>query len=177
MHQPVTRPRRRSLLVGSLALAAALTLASGVALAADQAVTIADFAFSPQTVTVTVGDTVTWTNSDQIAHTATAGDGSWDTGDIAQGQSAAITFSTAGTFAYICTPHPTMTGTVVVEAAAGGGGGGGGGGAAPTIPPTDAASLAGPEAAPDPLPGVLGLLAVVALTSLALRRRPAAQRD
>ena len=136
MQQPVVRPRPRSLVAASLAIGASLVLGTGAAVAADHAVTIADFAFAPQTVTVTVGDTVSWTNDDAVIHTATATDGSWDTADLAQGQSGAITFTAAGTFAYLCTPHPTMTGTVVVQAAAGGGGGGGGG--SPTTPPTHA---------------------------------------
>jgi plastocyanin len=173
MQQPVVRPRPRSLVAASLAIGASLVLGTGAAVAADHAVTIADFAFAPQTVTVTVGDTVTWTNDDAVIHTATATDGSWDTGDLAQGQSGAITFTAAGTFAYLCTPHPTMTGTVVVQAAAGGGGGGGGGGAAPTIPPTDASSLDGPDAAPSSGAAavVAAALAVLVLTFVVPRRR------
>jgi hypothetical protein len=87
-------------------------------------------------VTVSVGDTVTWTNSDAQAHTATADNGSFDTGAISNGASDSVTFSAAGTFPYHCSIHSEMTGSVVVQAAAGGGGGGGGG-AAPTTPPTD----------------------------------------
>ncbi|HEU4920993.1 MAG TPA: cupredoxin family copper-binding protein [Candidatus Limnocylindrales bacterium] len=170
MHQPFARPRARPLIAGLLAAGSTVILAAVPAVAADQAVTIADFAFSPPAVTITVGDTVTWTNSDAVVHTATATDGSWDTGDLAQGQSGAITFSTAGTFAYLCTPHPTMTGTVVVQAAAGGGGGGGGGGGAPTTPPTDTAVVA--ETTDAALgPAVLALLGTVALAILVPRRR------
>ena len=72
----------------------------------------------PATVTIQVGDSVTWTNEDSVAHTATAGDGSFDTGSIANGASDTVTFDSAGTFAYICSIHPQMTGSVVVEAAA-----------------------------------------------------------
>lgn len=145
-HRLVRRPRRSRLAAGAAALGLSLALSGGVAIAADESVAIAGFAFTPATVTITAGDSVTWTNSDPVAHTATATDGSWDTGDIVEGASASITFNTPGTYAYLCTPHPTMTGTVVVEAAAGGGGGGGG--ANPTIPPTDAAlaPASGPEA-------------------------------
>ena len=82
--------------------------------AASASVTIANFAFSPATVTINVGDTVTWTNSDDVAHSAT-GSG-FDTGLLNQGQSGSATFSSAGTFSYICTPHPYMEGTVVVQA-------------------------------------------------------------
>jgi plastocyanin len=92
-------------------------IATSLALAADQTVSIEGFAFAPASVTVEVGDSVTWTNADDAAHTATAGDGSFDTESIAAGESSTITFDTAGTFAYVCAIHPTMSGTVVVEAA------------------------------------------------------------
>jgi LPXTG-motif cell wall-anchored protein len=89
---------------------------------ADAAVTISDFEFSPASVTVNVGDTVTWTNEGPTLHTATANDGSFDTGNLDAGDSASHTFNEAGSFAYICTPHPFMKGTVVVQAAGSGGG-------------------------------------------------------
>ncbi len=84
----------------------------------DPADTISDFQFSPATITIHVGDTITWTNNGPTAHTATASDHSFDTGTLQKGQSASHTFTTAGTFAYICTLHPFMHGTVVVLAAA-----------------------------------------------------------
>ena len=85
--------------------------------AASQSVTIQDFAFAPATVTVNVGDTVTWTNQDDVGHSATATGGEFDTGIIDNGQSGSATFDTAGTISYVCTPHPNMHGTVVVQAA------------------------------------------------------------
>jgi amicyanin len=100
-------------------LAAAIMLAGtrpAPALAAStHAVDIVDFAFAPAVLTITVGDTVTWTNRDAVAHTAT-GDG-FDSGDLAQGASYSVTFTAAGTYDYLCTPHPTMTGRIVVQAA------------------------------------------------------------
>ena len=89
-----------------------------LARAATQTVTISDFAFSPATVTVTAGDTVTWTNTDPVVHTATSTSGAFDSGDIAQGDTFSFTFTTPGTYDYFCTPHPTMTGRIVVQAAA-----------------------------------------------------------
>jgi plastocyanin len=86
--------------------------------AASTGVTISDFQFSPSSVTVNVGDTVTWTNDGPTPHSATSNDGVFDTGIMDAGQSGSHTFTEAGTFAYICTPHPNMTGTVVVQAAA-----------------------------------------------------------
>lgn len=78
-------------------------------------VTIQNFAFAPATLMVKVGDKVTWTNQDSVGHSATADDGSWDTGLLSQGQSGSVTFSKTGTFTYHCSIHPTMHGTVIVQ--------------------------------------------------------------
>lgn len=87
--------------------------------AASASVTIRDFDFTPKSVTVNEGDTVTWTNQGPTVHTAT-GDG-FDTGNLKKGESGSHTFASAGTFAYICTPHPFMKGTVTVQSASAGG--------------------------------------------------------
>jgi plastocyanin len=131
---------------------------SSPARAADTTVSIENFAFSPAAISVQAGDTVTWVNNDTVAHTATATDGSFDTGSIAPGSSASITFSTAGTFSYICSIHPSMSGSVDVAAA-----GGGGTGTEPTdtpveLPDTGAGTTAGGNASTL----VLGMLAIVA---------------
>lgn len=84
--------------------------------AVDPGVTIADFQFNPRTVTVHVGATITWTNDGPSAHTATARDGSFDTGLLRKGASASHTFSQAGTYTYFCRIHPFMHGTVIVLA-------------------------------------------------------------
>ena len=86
--------------------------------AAPIAVKIVNFAFSPQKVTISVGGSVVWKNSDDVAHTATASDGSFDSGNLANGQSWTHTFTKAGKYAYICTYHPNMTGTIIVQAPA-----------------------------------------------------------
>jgi LPXTG-motif cell wall-anchored protein len=85
-------------------------------------VAIRDFSFGPSAITVHVGDTVTWTNAGPTDHTAT-GTG-FDTGTLSRGQSGSHAFTSAGTFAYHCTLHPFMRGTVTVVAAAATGGGG-----------------------------------------------------
>src|SRR5215208_6184311 len=85
--------------------------------AASTGVTISDFQFSPSSVTVNVGDTVTWSNDGPTPHSSTSSDGAWDTGIMDAGKSGSHTFTEAGTFAYICTPHPNMHGTVIVQAA------------------------------------------------------------
>lgn len=77
------------------------------------AVAIKNFAFSPSKLTVKVGDKVTFTNNDSTTHTVT-GDG-FSSGDIAPGASWTNTFSKAGTFAYHCSIHPTMTGSITVQ--------------------------------------------------------------
>ena len=81
----------------------------------QNAVTIQNFAFSPTALTVKVGDKVTWTNQDSAGHSATADDGSFDTGVLAQGRSGSVTFSKPGTYTYHCSVHPTMKGTIIVE--------------------------------------------------------------
>jgi hypothetical protein len=86
--------------------------------ASDPGVTIADFRFTPATITIRVGETVTWTNAGPSAHTASVRDGSFDTGVLQRGQSASHTFTRAGTFSYFCRIHPFMQGSVVVLAAA-----------------------------------------------------------
>jgi plastocyanin len=82
----------------------------------DAAVSIKNFAYNPNPITVSKGTTVTWTNNDTAPHTATAASGSFtfDTGRLANGASKAITFNTPGTFAYTCTIHPSMKGSITV---------------------------------------------------------------
>ena len=92
--------------------------------AASGSVTIADFTFAPATITIDQGDTVTWDNNGPTPHSATANDGSFDTGILKKGQSSSHTFNQAGTFSYFCKPHPFMKASVVVQAASNSGGGG-----------------------------------------------------
>lgn len=77
-------------------------------------VTIQDFSFSPASITVHVGQTVTWKNNGPSPHTVTSNTGAWDSGTLNAGATFSQTFSTAGTFAYHCSIHPTMMATVVV---------------------------------------------------------------
>jgi amicyanin len=85
---------------------------------ATQAVKIEQFAFGPESITVKAGTTVTWTNNDQDPHTVTSQgkDGPLKSATMNKGDTYQYTFSTAGTYAYLCTIHPFMTGTVVVTA-------------------------------------------------------------
>lgn len=83
--------------------------------AAQNSIQISSFSFSPASLTVKVGDTVTWTNQDSVGHSATADDKSFDTGILGQGKSGTITFSKAGTYTYYCSVHTSMSGTIVVQ--------------------------------------------------------------
>ncbi len=111
--------------------------------AASASVTISDFQFGPASVTVNVGDTVSWTNQGPTAHSATATGGSFDTGIFAKGGTRSATFNTAGTFSYICTPHPFMKGTVIVQAASTGTGTGDDSGDGSGTTGTDSSGTAG----------------------------------
>lgn len=77
-------------------------------------VTIQNFQFSPQSITVAAGTTVTWTNRDSVSHTVTGDNGGPASSQIATGQSYSYTFATPGTYTYHCTIHPMMKGTVIV---------------------------------------------------------------
>jgi len=78
-------------------------------------VSIINMTFTPATITVTAGTTVTWKNNDNMTHTVTANDDSYDSGNIGAGSSFSKTFSIAGTYPYHCSIHPSMTGKVVVN--------------------------------------------------------------
>jgi plastocyanin len=77
-------------------------------------VEIVEFTYGPDPVTVQAGGKVIWLNQDTAPHTATADDGSFDTGVLERGKLKSETFKQAGTFAYHCEIHPTMHGTVKV---------------------------------------------------------------
>lgn len=77
-------------------------------------VDIQEFAFGPNEIQVAAGDTVVWTNLDPFAHSVRAGDQSFGSDPLNQGDTFSFTFAAAGSFAYICGIHPSMTGTVVV---------------------------------------------------------------
>ena len=119
---------RQLLRAGLIALIAGITFIAcasagtpGTATAGPSAATvdIKSFAFGPASVTITKGQSVTWTNNDGTTHTVSSGtapakDGKFDK-EIANAGSATITFDAAGTFTYFCNIHQTMKGTVVVN--------------------------------------------------------------
>ena len=97
-----------------LAVAAALSLYLGVAHAEESKVTIDNFTFSPAEVKVKVGDTVTWSNHDDIPHTVVSA-GKFRSKAMDTDGTFSFTFTAAGEYKYFCSLHPHMTGTIKVE--------------------------------------------------------------
>jgi plastocyanin len=110
----------RTLVLG--AIAGLVAVASGTtspAQAADIQVTIDNFSFTPQQITVKAGDTVTWANHDDIPHTVTSTTKAFNSKALDTDDNFAFTFTTPGSFSYFCALHPHMTGSIVVETSAG----------------------------------------------------------
>jgi plastocyanin len=100
---------------GSTAYSApASTAATTTAATATNAATIKGFAFQPDVLKVEVGAKVTWTNDDTVAHTVTADTNSFASGNLQPAGSFSFTFTRPGTYAYHCSIHPSMHGSVVV---------------------------------------------------------------
>jgi plastocyanin len=102
----------------AVTMTAALLLAGGPALAqgpAPQTVKISNLTFAPQTITVTAGATVTWTNDDDLPHTVVAIDKSFRSKALDTGDRFSFTFAKPGQYAFFCSIHPMMTGKVVVK--------------------------------------------------------------
>ena len=74
-----------------------------------------NIAFNPAEVTISVGETFTWTNEDSVTHTVAADNGEFESGEFESGDSFSFTFDQAGSYPYHCTIHPDMTGTVTVQ--------------------------------------------------------------
>lgn len=122
--------RRLAVVAGTAALVAAVSgcgsssdsssaAAGGAGGGSGNAIAIQNFAFMPNSTTVKVGTTVTWTNQDSSTHTAKADSGDpdmFDTGNLSQGKSGTFTFQKAGTYKYHCDIHQYMTATITVTA-------------------------------------------------------------
>ncbi|MCA1408381.1 cupredoxin family copper-binding protein [Ensifer sp. IC3342] len=98
-----------------LALTVAILALALPAYAAGHAVQIKGMKFNPTKLVVAVGDTITFTNGDSRRHTATALDGSFDTGRLATGKSATVRIVAAGKHDFRCMIHPSMKGTVTAK--------------------------------------------------------------
>ncbi len=81
----------------------------------ENTVSIQNLAFNPSTLTVSNGTTVTWTNNDNVGHTVIEANGLFSSGTLAKGQTFTYTFTTKGTYAYSCSIHPSMRGTIIVQ--------------------------------------------------------------
>lgn len=101
---------------GALVVAALLAFGPS-AWAADAEVKIDNFTFSPPTLTIKAGTTVTWKNEDDIPHTVASVTKAFKSKALDTDDSYSFTFATAGTYAYFCSLHPHMMGTIVVEPA------------------------------------------------------------
>lgn len=100
-------------LLGIAALAVTLTAASKPT--HTTTVAIDAVRFQPADVTVSVGDTVVWTNKDPFPHNVTSKHGAFHSASLAPGRSFRFHATTAGTFPYTCTLHPTMRGEIHVK--------------------------------------------------------------
>ena len=78
-------------------------------------VAIENFSFTPATLTVSAGTTVTWTNHDAVQHTVTAADKSYDSAPLDSSGTFSHQFMTPGTYVYHCSIHPTMTAQIIVQ--------------------------------------------------------------
>jgi len=79
-------------------------------------VAIDNFSFSPNTLTLSVGATVTWTNHDNVPHVVSSADNQFKKSTVLKtGQSFSHTFVTTGTYSYFCSIHPRMTGKIIVK--------------------------------------------------------------
>ncbi|MFA6169656.1 MAG: plastocyanin/azurin family copper-binding protein [Candidatus Margulisiibacteriota bacterium] len=93
------------------------TTTTTIPASAATAVNISGLAFSPASVIVSVDATVVWTNNDSVSHTvsSTSGPASFDSGTFGVGGTFSHQFTIAGTYAYRCNIHPSMTGQVIVQ--------------------------------------------------------------
>ena len=79
-------------------------------------VVIDNFSFSPNTLTLSAGATVTWTNHDNVPHVVSSADSQFKKSTVLKtGQSFSHTFVTTGTYSYFCSIHPRMTGKIIVK--------------------------------------------------------------
>lgn len=130
------RPTRRSAVV-LLAMIGVIILGLSIltgrpARADSNSVSIMNYAFSPSTLTVHVGDKVTWTNMDDAPHTVTSSSGptTLSSPTLNKGDTWSYTFTQPGDYSYYCAVHPNMKGTIHVLSAGGASSGGSGGGSA-----------------------------------------------
>jgi plastocyanin len=111
---------KRLLYLAILSMVVLVVFAPAASAQDDMTVSIQDFFFSPDQMTVAPGTTVTWVNDGQQPHTSTADDGTWDSGTLQPGDDYSFTFDQPGTYTYHCSVHPDMTATITVSGDGGG---------------------------------------------------------
>ena len=109
----------RTLALGAMAALLAGAIVVAPVYAADTEVSIENFTYNPQQITVKAGTTVTWVNHDDIPHTVVSKTFVFKSKALDTDDKFSFTFTTPGSFAYFCSLHPHMTGSIVVEADAG----------------------------------------------------------
>jgi plastocyanin len=154
--------RRTSLVIAVVGMLGLLAIVGPVS-AANRGVSIGEanqcYFFAPKTQYANTGDTVTWTNGTDEAHTVTSDSGSeLDSGEVADAATFEHTFAAEGTFAYHCTIHQYMTAKVVVLAAGA------------QLPATDTSVGATGRSGSDNSWLLIALLAGLAVGGLAIRR-------
>ena len=97
---------KRLLYLAILSMVALVVFAPAASAQDDMTVSIQDFFFSPDQLTVAPGTTVTWVNDGQQPHTSTSDDGTWDSGTLEPGDDYSFTFDQPGTYTYHCSIHP-----------------------------------------------------------------------
>jgi plastocyanin len=109
-------PLLRSVISRSTLVAALVTTlyAPAGSSAAEETVAIINSHYKPASVTVSLGDTVTWVNQGFVLHNVTAENGEFASSTLHGGQKFSVKFTKPGTFDYSCTIHPQMTGKVIV---------------------------------------------------------------
>ena len=102
-------------IASAMLLAGAISLAQATAADAGPQVIIDNYAFSPASLTVKVGTTVTWINQDDDAHTVDSTQGKFESGTMNKGGRFEFRFTEAGEYPFFCRFHPKMTGKVIVQ--------------------------------------------------------------
>jgi len=105
-----------ALVTSALMMSTVAVMSKAAPAPASAAVHIGNFTFKSPALTVRPGTTVTWTNDDDIPHTVVSKDGVFKSKVLDTGNQFSFTFAKAGQFAYFCSLHPHMTGTIVVKA-------------------------------------------------------------
>jgi plastocyanin len=107
----ITKPKKNAIVLFVVLFASLISINAN---AQTVDVSIPGFSFDPDTVVITVGMTVQWTNNHSIAHTTTSVGGFWDSGSMPAGGTYSFDFAAPGVYDYFCSIHPSMTGTVIV---------------------------------------------------------------